>query len=142
MQSANPSNEQVEQWKADAEIFLDTQRDKALLIEHLLENDCPVHVANDIYRDASKTVRMRHRVKGLRAVGIGVALIAVGGVSVYFADQAISNTGGSPAATIGGAFGVSAFSLMIAPVLPVIGVVYVIGGLYKLFTGSTVDVED
>ena len=132
----NPSNSQIEEWHNDADVLLDAGWSKGRLLDHLQLCGCPYEAAIEIFRAASGRVRARHRAKGMRSIGIGVVLIVVGAIVVYFAHEKVQ---------IGGErypFGVGAIDLLVAPVLPAIGVIYVIGGLYKLLTGSTIEIED
>lgn len=121
----------IAEWTHDATLLLNDCTE-AEVRQDLKELGCPPKLLEQILQKAKITVRARHRFLGLKTMFFGFCLIFIGGLLLYAGYSGIP-IGDNKVVHIGALF-------IFGPLIMFAGMTWAVGGLYKFFTGSTVDV--
>jgi hypothetical protein len=114
----------IAEWKREAKVLLDANCRKRVVVRHLVELGCPASAAKRIVNEVGNSVALQHRILGLYLAG-GGALLALVSLWLVTADMLFT----FPLVEVGLAG------------TAVLGVLMVPFGIWKLLSGSAVDME-
>jgi len=121
-----------QRWLEDAHGFLQNGESPAAIDAWLRDEGCPPRLRQELLRQADARHLGEHRRQGLRVLALGLAAIALGGVLAWWALSTLV----PPA---GGGLHHGGRLLFAGAVTAVVGAMVGLVGVWKMVTGSRVD---
>jgi len=133
MEKTRITPEKIAEWEELALMLIESGNNDARVNAHLRAEGCTPKLAMQLVGKARKVVRGHHRKAGMKGVGVGVALLGLGLLIMAVA------VGGIP---IGDWRVYSGKLVLVGGAVALAGTMPVLLGLYKMFTGSTVEIDE